>query len=174
MSSRSRRVHAPRALGLPIGQIPDTLNIEVNMPVQSLLPTATVHASKNRRSQLRRIAESGASVQILDHNGERVNAPELEQVLRAALASLATGNDIVVLAANTEVTPTEAGKILGLSRQYIDRLIDLGDLTARTLPHSTHRRLTVAELTRYQQQRNLNRKRIRTAVNELIDAGATY
>ena len=40
--------------------------------------------------------------------------------------------------AKPEFSPTEVGRLLGLSRQFVDRLIDLGDLPARQLPGSAH------------------------------------
>ena len=144
------------------------------MSTQSFLPAATLHAPKSRQAKLRNAIERGATVELVDNEGNRVSAPELELVLQLALRTLANGDDVVVLAGNTELSPAEAGKVLGLSRQYVDRLIDLGDIPARTLPRSSHRRIRVADLAIYQGRSRQSRKRIAHAVNELIDAGATY
>jgi excisionase family DNA binding protein len=73
-----------------------------------------------------------------------------------------------------DVSPAEAGDLLGLSRKFIDRLIDQGDLPARWLPGSRHRRIHVAELAAFGLRRDERRASITEAVNELIDAGAEY
>ena len=90
------------------------------------------------------------------------------------LETLANGDDVVVLSVNAELSPSEAGKVLGLSRQYVDRLIDLGDIPARTLPHSSHRRIRAADIAAYQLRRVQRRTKLADAVNDLIDAGASY
>ena len=144
------------------------------MTTPSFLPAASLRAPKSRQTKLRNVIDRGATVQLLDSDGNRIAAPELESVLRVALETLANGDDVLVLAGNSELSPAEAGKVLGFSRQYVDRLIDLGDIPARTLPHSSHRRIRAADITAYQLRHVRRRTRIADAVNELIDTGATY
>ena len=80
----------------------------------------------------------------------------------------------MLLTSETELSPAEAGQLLGLSRQYVDRLVDLGDLPGRQLPGSRHRRIRVADVVAFQQMRAQRRGRIAETVNDLIDAGADY
>ena len=120
------------------------------MSKPSFLPAAILHASESRQAKLRSAIDKGATVQLLDSRGNCVPAPELESVLRLALETLANGDDVVVFSVNAELSPSEAGKVLGLSRQYVDRLIDRGDIPARTLPHSSHRRIRAADIAAYQ------------------------
>jgi excisionase family DNA binding protein len=63
---------------------------------------------------------------------------------------------------------------LGLSRQFVDRLIDHGDLPSRHLPGSRHRRIRVADVVAFGQRRDERRASISKAVNSLVDAGAEY
>jgi excisionase family DNA binding protein len=155
----------------------DTLYSEsrvIKMPKQSYLPAATVHVPPARRAELRRAVEQGVSFELRSSSGQPIATPELAQLLRLALDGLASGSDVVLLTSETELSPTEAGKLLGVSRQYVDRLLDLGDLPGRQLPGSRHRRIRAADVVAFQQQRAQRRGRIADAVNDLIDAGADY
>jgi excisionase family DNA binding protein len=103
-----------------------------------------------------------------------VSSRELSRLLQVALAELAAGGEVVVLRGEAEVTPAEAGELLGLSRQFIDRLIDQGDLPARRLPGSRHRRIRVADVAAFGLRRDERRASITEAANELVAAGAEY
>ena len=144
------------------------------MSTQTFLPTATVRAKPARRAKLRSAVDSGTTIELRDSNGTRIAAPELTQLLQLALDGLASGSDIVLLTSDSELSPNETGKMLGLSRQYVDRLIDLGELPARKLPGSSHRRIRVADIVAFQELRTHRRARIADAVNTLTDAGADY
>ncbi|MCU1498002.1 MAG: DNA-binding protein [Acidimicrobiales bacterium] len=106
-------------------------------------------------------------------DGSWIESPELDRLLHAAMADLAEG-DVVMLGGNAQVSPAEAGELLGLSRQYVDRLIDDGQLTARHLPGSRHRRLRVADVLAFQRRRHDRQSKISSAVNAVVDAGAEY
>lgn len=144
------------------------------MSTQTFLPTATVRAKPARRAKLRGVVDRGSTIELRDSNGIRIAAPELTHLLQLALDGLASGSDVVLLTSDSELSPNETGKMLGLSRQYVDRLIDLGELPARKLPGSSHRRVRVADIVAFQEQRTDRRARIADAVNTLTDAGAEY
>ena len=144
------------------------------MAKQTYLPAATVHAPMRRRAALRQALNDGATVRLCSANGDTIDAPELIQLLNTALAGLANGSDMVLLASDAELSPTEAGQLLGLSRQYVDRLVDLGDLPARRLPGSSHRRIRTQDVVTFQERRSARRQQISDAINDLIDAGADY
>ena len=138
------------------------------MPKHSLLTEATVHPTEDDPSF------DGVAVELRGPDGRPVDAPELVELFERALARLAAGEDIVLLTSDAELTPAEAGRMLGYSRQYVDRLIDLGDLPARTLPGSRHRRLRTADVLAYRDARVRGQARISEAINMLIDAGVEY
>lgn len=144
------------------------------MAKHTYLPTATIHAPARRRAALRRALDGGATVRLCGVDGATIESPELVELLNAALAGLANGSQVVVLASDAELSPTETGQLLGLSRQYVDRLIDLGDLPARQLPGSSHRRVRTEDIVAFQQRRTLRRSQITNTINDLIDAGADY
>ncbi len=143
------------------------------MPKTSMLPSATFHTSKRQQAQLRRALKGGARIVVENADGTRIQSPELDRLLHAAMSDLAEG-DVVMLRGDAEVSPAEAGKVLGLSRQYVDRLIDEGQLTARQLPGSRHRRVRVEDVLAFQRRRRERQSRISSAVNAVVDAGAEY
>ncbi|MGO1320683.1 MAG: helix-turn-helix domain-containing protein [Galactobacter sp.] len=48
--------------------------------------------------------------------------------------------------AEDEVTPTEAATLMGVTRQFVDRLCEDGVLPFRRLPGSRHRRIRVQDV----------------------------
>src|SRR5207248_2889732 len=107
---------------------------------------ATFCAPKAQLDRLRRALDAGAEVVVERPDGERVSSRELSRFLATAVAELASGGEVVLLRGESEVSPAEAGELLGISRQFVDRLIDVGRLPARRLPGSRHRRLRVADV----------------------------
>jgi excisionase family DNA binding protein len=145
-----------------------------NMPTTSFLPTATLRSRSARSSKLRNAIAHGATIELRDANGAKIVAPELTELLQLALRGLASGHDIMLLTGETELSPTEAGQVLGCSRQYVDRLIDLGEIPAHNLPESSHRRIRASDLATFQTRRNNRTRKIADAVTALTDAGARY
>lgn len=70
----------------------------------------------------------------------------VEVAVHAMLDDLAHGERVVVLRTQQEVTPAQAADILGVSRQFVDRLCEDGVLAFRRLPSSRHRRIRVQDV----------------------------
>ena len=70
----------------------------------------------------------------------------LEYQLVELLGDLAAGESFIVVKADEEITPAEAAVVLGVTRQYVDRLLDDGVLECRRLPGSSHRKLRAADV----------------------------
>ncbi|MGH2860611.1 MAG: excisionase family DNA-binding protein [Solirubrobacteraceae bacterium] len=66
--------------------------------------------------------------------------------LRKVLDDLANGDDIVIVHRDREVSPAGAAELLGVSRQFVDRLLADGVLAFRRLPGSNHRRIQIADV----------------------------
>ena len=115
--------------------------------------------------RIRAVLADGTDVEIVEG---------LTGMLRAAVHEAACGRALTLLPSDEEVSPAKAGQLLGLSRQYIDRLIANGTLSARRLPGSTHRKLRVADVMAFAEQRDERRARITEMVDTLVDAGADY
>ena len=73
---------------------------------------------------------------------------ELEDAVDAGPAMVA------VIPANRGLSPAQAGKVLGVSRQFVDRLIAQEKLQCVHLPGSSHRRIPVVEIERFVRERD--------------------
>lgn len=94
---------------------------------------------------------------------------EVGRVVRSMLSDVAGGERVVVLRAEAELTPGEAAKLLGVSRQYVDRLCEDRILPFRRLPRSRHRRIRVhdvVEAVAERDRRRAGREALRTALDE--------
>jgi excisionase family DNA binding protein len=93
----------------------------------------------------------------------------LFDVLKLAVAALMAGHAVAISPLERMLTTTEAGDILGVSRQYFTRLLDAGEI-----PHTftgRHRRIKLADLLDYQHARNARRAALLDAMT--ADAAAT-
>lgn len=144
------------------------------MAKTGFVSTATFHAPKAQVDRLRRALDAGAKVVVEEPNGDRVSSKELSQFLATAVSELADGGEVILLRSESEISPAEAGELLGISRQFIDRLIDVGKLPARRLPGSRHRRIRVADVVAFGELRDERRARVSDAVNTFVDGGAEY
>jgi excisionase family DNA binding protein len=116
-----------------------------------------------------------ARIQVAFEDGQILELPtELADVLLAAVLRAADGHDLALLSRDDEVSPAKAGKLLGLSRQYVDRLIAEGLLPARRLPGSTHRKIRVSDVLAFADRRADRQQLITDMVDTLTDAGAEY
>lgn len=71
---------------------------------------------------------------------------EVGRVIRSMLTDVAGGERVVVLRAEDEVTPAQAAEMLGVTRQFVDRLCEDDVLPFRRLPGSRHRRIRVQDV----------------------------
>jgi excisionase family DNA binding protein len=138
------------------------------------VPSASFRVSKAQRERFRRALEAGAEVIVEKPDGERLPSEELTRFLAAAMSELASGDEVVLLRGDAEISPAEAGELLGISRQFVDRLMDTGKLPGRRLPGSRHRRLRVADVLKFGEGRNKRLTSISEGVNTLIEGGAEY
>jgi excisionase family DNA binding protein len=94
---------------------------------------------------------------------------EVGRVVRSLLTDVAEGERVVVLRTEDEVTPAEAARMLGVTRQYVDRLCDDGILPFRRLPGSRHRRIRVhdvVEVVAERAQRRAGHDALRSALED--------
>jgi excisionase family DNA binding protein len=98
----------------------------------------------------------------------------LVEVLRASADELADGHAVTVLPSEVALSPAEVAKLLGLSRPFVVRLLDQGDIPSQRLPRSRHRRVLLSDVLAFQarrERRRAGRQRIAAAVEE---AGLPY
>ena len=100
---------------------------------------------------------------------------EVGKVVRSLLDDVAGGERVVVLRSEDEVTPAQAAEMLGVTRQFVDRLCEDEVLPFRRLPGSRHRRIRVqdvVDLAGERDRRKAGHQAVRSAVEEagLLDA----
>lgn len=87
---------------------------------------------------------------------ERVELPAaLYRVLSDALAILSRGDAVVIGSIHQMLTTTEAADLLGLSRQYLIRLIERQELACEMV--GRHRRLRLRDVLAYRERRATQR-----------------
>lgn len=98
----------------------------------------------------------------------------LVELLRIAAEVLVDGDAVAMVSDEAEVSPVEAAKLLGVSRQYVDRLIASGVLPVRRLPGSSYRRIPARAVLAQRATRERKRAGIRAVVDGGLAAGLEY
>jgi excisionase family DNA binding protein len=70
-----------------------------------------------------------------------------------AIADLRVTLDDLMDGAEVTLTPTDASELLGLSRPFVARLLDRGDIPSELLPESRHRRIRLEDVLAFQVRR---------------------
>lgn len=129
-----------------------------------------VEASPDERDAARRLTALEGQLVAVDAGGSRVDLPDgLSGLLRRASEELAAGHNVTVLRSDEVLTTTEAAKVLGVSRQFLVRLLDDGVIPSETLPGSLHRRLLLVDVLAFQ----VDRERRRAGMAAFREAVAT-
>lgn len=79
--------------------------------------------------------------------------PSLLRLVVSAASNLAAGHAVMAIPAEVTLTPAEAAELLGLSRPFVARLLDRGDIPSALLPESRHRRIKLADVLAFQARR---------------------
>lgn len=132
------------------------------MATQVLEPIGIAENEEEQVRTLRLTMASGEAV-LMGPDGQRHPIPDdVHALFLRVLDFLQAGNAIAILPYTQEMTTQDAGKLLGMSRQYLVRLLDAGEI-----PHhkvGTHRRIYLKDLLEFKKTRD--RKRA-TALSEL-------
>ena len=73
------------------------------------------------------------------------------------LADLRAGHSVTILQNPHELTTIEAGKVLGVSRQYLVQLLEKGEIPFHLV--GTHRRIYVRDVLTYKSRRDAGRRK---------------
>ena len=101
----------------------------------------------------------GAELCILGPSGEKTAIPEsLRAVLAEAAGALEHGQEVRVVPANKELTTQQAADVLNVSRPFLIRLLEAGQIPFRRV--GTHRRLALADVLAYRTERSKKRRAV--------------
>ena len=116
--------------------------------------------------------EARASAARLAAEADATN--EFGAAVRKLFAEVAKGEQLVVLRPGQEVTPAGAADLLGVTRQFVDRLLADGVLQFRRLPDSRHRRVKVGDVLALAEERARRQQgadAIRSALDQPVAQG---
>ncbi|MFF7849007.1 helix-turn-helix domain-containing protein [Streptomyces sp. NPDC090109] len=117
-----------------------------------------------------RMAPESVEVLVRTPDGGELALPrELVRLLLASAGELSRGHAVTVLASEVQLSPAEAAELLGLSRPFIARLLDAGDIPSTNLPGSSHRVVRLADVLAFQQRRERRREGRRQIAEVLAD-----
>lgn len=87
---------------------------------------------------------------------------------------MSAGHAVTVLASDVLLTPAEVGDLLGLSRPFVARLLDQGQIPSEYLPESRHRVVRLEDVLAFQARRERRREGRRRIVSELESEDLPY
>ena len=106
-----------------------------------------------------------------DGKAAALSAPMLNLIERAARI-VAEGANIDLLPQDKDLTSQEAAAYLGVSRQYLVRILDRGDIPfTRT---GSHRRIRSADIIDYRERRDTNRRQALARIAQEAQAASGY
>ncbi|MFE0426867.1 helix-turn-helix domain-containing protein [Streptomyces sp. NPDC058953] len=119
-------------------------------------------------AEARRMAPEEVEIVLRKPGGAEVRLPtELVRVLIASAGELAQGHAVTVLASEARLSPAETAELLGLSRPFVARLLDSGEIPSAHLPGSRHRVVRLGDVLAFQQRRERRREGRRRIGEEL-------
>ena len=112
-------------------------------------------ASESGR-RLARYAQRDLKLQISGKHGEAITLPaSAVRLLVRLLSEMAAGNAVTLVPIHAELTTQQAAEALGVSRPFLVKLLDEGDIPSRKV--GTHRRVLFSDLMAYRQKTDQQR-----------------
>lgn len=110
---------------------------------------------------------------LIGPQGEEIELPgSVFQVLRQIVYHLMRGRAISIVPINKELTTQEAADILNISRPYLIKLLEKGDIPFVTV--GTHRRIRFMDLMAYKQHRDDECRQKLTKLTQLSEDLGLY
>jgi excisionase family DNA binding protein len=145
------------------------MTTQVFDPTEPIAPSATdaALARESARRLASRLTQTNGSMQlrVIEPNGatETVTIPSAAfRLLVAILAEMASGNAVRLIPHHAELTTQEAAELLNVSRPYLVRLLDRGQIPFHRV--GTHRRVLFKDVMTYRAE---SQHRRRAALDDL-------
>ncbi|AFZ55853.1 helix-turn-helix domain-containing protein [Anabaena cylindrica FACHB-243] len=117
---------------------------------------------KQENSQLRLVA-NGQEVAVSD---------SVFDVLREIVREMALGNYVSIVTYNPELTTQQAADLLNVSRPYLIKLLEQGELPYIMV--GTHRRVRFGDLMKYKENRDIKRDKFLTELTQMSQEAGFY
>ena len=116
---------------------------------------------------------STASIRVVGATGEEIELPEsVLALLRQAVQALARGDAVSIVPVQKELTTQQAAGLLNVSRQYLVRILDRGEIPFHKV--GTHRRLAFGDVMTYKRRRDAERRHGFDALTQLSQELGLY
>lgn len=137
------------------------------MPVIEYGP---ITASENEQPTLRKIdralENSNRGALLISSDGEQIQLPlSLFLILKRIVPHLTHGRAVTIVPINKEVTTQEAADILNVSRPYLVKLLEQGDIPF--IKVGVHRRISLDDLMEYKERRDAERDKALAELTQL-------
>lgn len=128
-------------------------------------------SERDQVAELYRMLLHDGTPVLVGPSGSKHELPiSVYEVLRNVLAAMQEGKTITLVPKAEELTTQKAAEILGVSRQYLVRLLEEGKVPFHRA--GSHRRIRLNDLLAYKRQRDETRLTgIRALAQEAVDAG---
>jgi len=131
---------------------------------------STIIPDEDEHDQLERLArvlegkKPARSLKVTSAGKELTLPTSALEVLRRAAIELAHGNGVTVLPVAAELSTEEAADLLNVSRPYVIKLIEAGELPHRRV--GTHRRIPLRDVLEFKRK---YQEQARAALSKLVD-----
>lgn len=150
------------------------------MPTQEIArgPVSPSSAEGERIQALDRLLSEGdkrgeSRYILADSAGRQVELPpSLLHVLLLAVRGMARGQSVVILRYDHELTTQQAAELLGVSRPYLIRLLEQGQIPYHKV--GTHRRIRMGDLLSYKERRDQKRREELRELRRVSEALGLY
>ncbi len=122
-------------------------------------PVIATEAERSTISQVEQFLarRRACPARLVGPDGEEIELPEPAfRVLRDAIHQLNQGHGVAIMPVHKELTTQEAADLLQVSRQYLVRLLEEGEIPFHRA--GTHRRVKFGDLMEYKRRRDAKRR----------------
>lgn len=147
---------------------------EQTLSISVLSPEMLRLAKENSEILKQYIKDHGsASLKLIGAGGKEIALPDsILRLVYEAMVSAASGKRLRLVEEDEEVSPEKAAEFLQVSRPYLVRLLDNGDIPFHFV--GTHRRITMSDLIEYKRRRKIKSKEALQRMTELSEEMGLY
>lgn len=140
-------------------------NSPLEEQLRRMLPVTAPESQRAEIAALLRLVDGALESQpsqdtykLVSPNGDETEIPEtVFYLLERLLEVMVRGDSVTIVPVGKELTTQQAANLLNISRQYLVRLLEAGDI-----PHTKtgrHRRLNVEDVLRFKRERDCRRRK---------------
>lgn len=119
-------------------------------------PVALPESDEGQIRELNRMLQVGSAA-LVGTDGEHVRLPDaVYRLLKEIVRNMQLGRAIALVPENQQLTTQRAANLLGVSRPYLIKLLEAGELPYHKA--GSHRRIYLKDLRDYQRRRDVERK----------------